>query len=564
MKNLSIARKLVASFGLMIGIMLVIGVMGIIGMALLNQAQTSMYTLRVIPVESVSTMFDELANQRITLSNSIIFNEQIPDFASGERAALTEEKEPNFEAATAEAKKAFADVPNALTAIANMESLYYGAFASAKQAVLNAQDAEDTAGIITAMKDVDDNASAVSDYISELLTINNDGANGDLESANTLFYTMLAVIALLIAVSVLVAVLLGMYINKLIGTPIKRISFMSNQVGEKGDLTFDEKFKAQVREDAKNKDEVGDTSRNFMKLIHTIEAVAVELNRQADGDFRHEYKPISDRDVLGIALQKMSNSMNTAIAEIEEAAANVEKGSAQISEGANNLSDGSTSQAATTEQLAASLGEVSMHATESNTMAEKAAQLSDSALGNAEIGSKHMDEMLQAVREINEASEAIQRVTKVIADIAFQTNILALNAAVEAARAGEAGKGFSVVADEVRNLASKSGDAAKETESLIDNSMKKAQFGAHIASETSASLSEIVSGINQTTAVVRDIARSSEQQRLQIAEITEGVSRVSDMVQETSATAEESAATSDELTAQAESLKKLVDRFKIR
>jgi methyl-accepting chemotaxis protein len=563
MKNLSIARKLIVSFGLVIVVVLIVGVMGIIGMALLNDAQTDMYNSRVVPVESVSKMFDELANQRITLSNSIIFKDQIPDFAADELSALTEEKEPNFVAAVNEARAAFVSNPEALKTITDMESLYNGAFKAAKQAVLDAEARGDMTAAVSAMKDVDDNAASVSDYISALLTANNDGANSDLVSANALYYTMLIIIVVLIVVSVVIASILGVYINKHIGDPLKRISFMSEQVGEKGDLTFDEKFKAKVRADAQTRDEVGETSRHFMKLVHTIEAVADELNLQASGDFRHQYKPISDNDVLGVALLKMSRNMNMAISEIEQAAANVEKGSEQISEGANNLADGSTSQAATTEELAAALGEISTQAHESNVMADKAAQLSDNALANAEIGSKHMDEMLQAVREINEASEAIQRVTKVIADIAFQTNILALNAAVEAARAGEAGKGFSVVADEVRNLASKSGDAAKETESLIDNSMKKAQFGAQIASETSASLSEIVSGINQTTAVVRDIAHSSEQQHAQIAEITEGINRVSDMVQETSATAEQSAATSDELTAQAESLKKLVDRFKI-
>jgi len=267
---------------------------------------------------------------------------------------------------------------------------------------------------------------------------------------------------------------------------------------------------------------------------------------------------------MGKALVHMVDSLNTLFGEINNSTAQVASGAKQIADGSQSLAQGSTEQASSIEQLSASITEIA-HKTKDNAgKAEKAAVLANTIKQNAEKGSRQMDEMTAAVKDINTASQNIKKVIKVIDDIAFQTNILALNAAVEAARAGQHGKGFAVVAEEVRNLAAKSAEAAKDTGGLIADSMEKAELGSRIANDTAASLAEIVSGINESSQIVNEIAQSSDEQSAGITQINHGIGQVAHVVQQNSATAEESAAASEEMSGQSNMLEDLVAQFKLK
>jgi methyl-accepting chemotaxis protein len=196
--------------------------------------------------------------------------------------------------------------------------------------------------------------------------------------------------------------------------------------------------------------------------------------------------------------------------------------------------------------------------------ANQANELALTAKGGAVKGNEQMKEMLKAMDDIKEASASISKIIKVIDEIAFQTNILALNAAVEAARAGQHGKGFAVVAEEVRNLAARSANAAKETTVLIEGTIKKVEGGTKIANETADALNRIVEDVAKAANIVGDIALASNEQATGIAQVNQGILQVSEVTQTNSATSEESAAASEELSSQAEILKDMVSKFKLK
>ena len=200
------------------------------------------------------------------------------------------------------------------------------------------------------------------------------------------------------------------------------------------------------------------------------------------------------------------------------------------------LSQGATEQASSIEELTTSLEEVSAQTKKNAEYANDANKLAENAKNIAVRGNQQMQEMLTAMAEINEASNNISKIIKVIDDIAFQTNILSLNAAVEAARAGQHGKGFAVVAEEVRNLAARSANAAKETTDLIEGSIQKVEDGTKIANQTAEALNEIVEGVNEVAKIVDNIASASNEQAAAIEQINQGVMQISRVVQSNSVT----------------------------
>lgn len=301
----------------------------------------------------------------------------------------------------------------------------------------------------------------------------------------------------------------------------------------------------------------------MIKPIKEVTNVMSEMSQgNLDSSVNGEYK--GEFGILATSVNNTIDSLNEVLNEINNASEQVFTGASEVSDGSQELSHGATEQASAIEELTASITEVAAQTKENAINANQAKDIALNVKENAEDGNKHMSEMLKSMGEINESSANISKIIKVIDDIAFQTNILALNAAVEAARAGQHGKGFAVVAEEVRNLAARSANAAKETTELIEGSIKKAEKGTDIANNTAKALDEIVEGISRAAKIVAEIAASSNEQATGISQINLGLEQVSQVVQTNSATSEESAAASEELSSQAQLLKEMVSSFKLK
>ncbi len=383
------------------------------------------------------------------------------------------------------------------------------------------------------------------------------------EAAVTAASTTIIMVSIL-ALAVAISLFLAFYISRLISKPLAPLTAFMKQAGNDGDIHLSQEDITVIGSYGQRKDEIGQTIAAAAAFVSRINDVSEALETVADGDLTAELAPLSNKDVLGLSLQKMTVNLNNMFGNINVSSTQVSTGAKQVADGSQGLAQGATEQAASVEQLSSSITEIAERTKHNAELAGKAANLANTIRVNAEKGTLQMDEMMSAVKQIHEASQAIGKVMKTIDDIAFQTNILALNAAVEAARAGQHGKGFAVVAEEVRNLAGKSAVAAKDTESLIANSIEKAQLGVRIAGETSASLTDIVSGVNESSQLVTDIAKESEAQSVGIAQINLGIDQVAQVVQQNSATAEESAAASQEMSSQSAMLRELIARFKIK
>ena len=316
-------------------------------------------------------------------------------------------------------------------------------------------------------------------------------------------------------------------------------------------------------------DEIGKLAHSMRKSIRILGTYVDDIDRTmklfSEGNFDVHPEVEWRGDFVGIlnSFMAFQASMAGTIKGIQNVSNEVSGAAEQVASSSNDLADGATNQAAVVEELTATVTGVSEQV-EKNSQSAKEISVKVDELGNAISESNgKMHEMVDSMHEISEASKEIDKIITTINEIASQTNLLALNASIEAARAGEAGKGFAVVANQVNVLADQSAQAAKESATLIETSVKAVEKGMVIAGQTAAQLEEVAENSKLITTEVTNIAETLETQTTEIKQINEEIEQINDVVQTNSATSEECAAASQEMSSEAESLREMIRKFKV-
>ncbi|MCL2077727.1 MAG: methyl-accepting chemotaxis protein [Oscillospiraceae bacterium] len=563
MRNMRISLKLIISFLIVIALSIGVGGVGIFGMLQINNAGSQMYYMQTIPLSNMAYALEDIQKIRVDVREFLIasMNEdydrvtELYNETEGYKATVIEELDAYRPTIIApEAQAIFSEAYDLLT------KDYFNHVTR----VVEFAKAGDTDAILADIAAIGPTYLKINEEFAYLLDAKIQAAADNNYANDALFTMMLTIILIVLGAAIAISLFFAIYISAMISKPLQPLTAFLEKAGNTGDITLSQTDIETISHYAKFKDETGSCIRGASSFVKRITDVSEVLSRISQGDLTVDIQLLSENDVMGQSVHNLVKNMNDMFGEINSSSSQVDSGAKQIADGAQSLSQGSTEQAASIEQLSSSVSEIAGQTKVNAEMAEKAASLSEVIKGNAEKGNRQMDEMMEAVRDINTASQNISKVIKVIDDIAFQTNILALNAAVEAARAGQHGKGFAVVAEEVRNLAAKSAEAAKETGDMIQNSMEKAELGSRIASETAVSFTEISQGINESSQIVSEIAKSSKEQSMGISQINIGIDQVAQVVQQNSATAEESAAASEEMSGQSAMLQELISQFKLK
>lgn len=548
-KNFKIATKLILSFILVALIAGVVGAVGLVNIISINNADSQLYDdntqgIRIIADADVS--FQRLRINLLKIltdsNNTETYKEKIQTLSDTMNSMFTSYEETISQA---EDRKLYEQLgkdkegfDNALKEV--MSAVEASQMDEAKSIILG--DAQTTADTLQTSFD-------------NLFQYNSDAAADKSKSNDQLASSSIITMIIIIITGVFLAIVLGLIISRMISKPINIMVTAADKLAL-GDVN--------ANVEVYSKDETGSLADSFRRMITNIRSQAITAEKIAGGDLTVDVSINSDNDLLGKKLHEMVEKNNEVLSSIAVASDLVAAGAKQMSDASIALSQGATEQASSVEELTSSLEEISVQTKINAENANKANELAEIAKNNAMDGNSQMKEMQKAMEEINISSENISKIIKVIDEIAFQTNILALNAAVEAARAGQHGKGFAVVAEEVRNLAARSANAAKETTDMIEGSIRKVEVGTKFANETAQALNRIVEDVSKATSLVSDIAIASNEQAAAIEQVNQGIMQVSQVIQTNSATSEESAAASEELAGQAEVLKESVSKFSLK
>lgn len=558
MRNMKISVKLISSFLVLSLISVIIGVGGILAIKQMRSASQSLYEKQTAPIPVISGVITSVSNLSGVTRDYILFGTN-----SSQKSTLqvkTAQYLRDYNQGIEQYEPTLTD-PNQIKFFQDAKSNFQDTLYPLIDEISKDIDNGDTASAmqhLDAYKTVNDK---VVGYFTVCMKNSIDAAQATYTQNNQLAGFMTTALLIVIAVGVTGSFGWGLWLSRSLSKPINQMAAAAKDLAQ---------GKLDVMITYQSKDEIGSladslkTAASTLKLY--IDDISENLSQMAKEnmtseitqDYRGDFAPIKT------AFEKISNDLNETLTIINTSAEQVQSGSNQVSAGAQALAQGAAEQASSVQQLAAAISGVSESVRQNAKNVDAMTVHVEETVKEVNASDNKMQQMLLAMQNIEASSNEIGKIIKVIDNIAFQTNILALNAAIEAAQAGSAGKGFAVVAAEVRNLANKSANAAKQTGSLILSSIEAVQQGSQIASDTANLLSDVSRKVKLVGASIKNIDQASEEQSAAILQITQGIDSVSAVVTTNSATAEESAASSEQLSAQSDMLRRLISKFKLK
>ncbi len=557
MKNLKIATKLIVAFGSVLALMVVMAVVSVLSTNKINNLVSMFYNKSYVNTQNAERISADIHTGAKNMLVAIIDSDPAE---TESRLRMANDNLTDAQEAVEFLKTNFRGDMNDVNTVAEQLQIVVDSYMEFSEDAYAGRTEEAYAlyeeKIVGALK-------VASDHADNIVAFAISNADTEYNGARTTGITTEIVIAAAAAVAVLIGIAMAAYITKMIVSGVgqaERAAVNMSKGNFDNEITYD------------SEDEVGvlcKSIKNFSdgsKLI--IDDISYVTGELSDGNFtvksRCENAYVGAFSAILSSFNSLIDKLNEIIGRINESADQVSSGSDQVSGGAQALSQGATEQASSVEELAATIHIISEQINENAANAHEANDRTNVAVSEMGSANDKMKELVGAMDEISASSDETQKIIKTIEDIAFQTNILALNAAVEAARAGAAGKGFAVVADEVRNLAGKSAEAAKNTTSLIENTVAAINKGNSLVTEVADKMSNAMEASNVVVDLNMKISEASKQSADSVTQVTVGIEQISSVVQTNSATAEESAAASEELSGQANMLKEMVSDFKFR